>query len=273
MVREKLRIALIQMDCVLKEKEANLEKSAGYINSLDSQVNVVCFPEFFTTGYSLELINDAFFELAETIPGPTTDLLGRKAKEKNLAIIGTIVEKDSSKTGVLYDTTFFIDPDGNLVGIYRKTHLYPLEHRYFRSGNDLPVIDLGGYKVSAAICYDHAFPQIFSILALKGAEVVFIPSVVPVGFEHLLDLRTRARAQDNQIFTAAVNRVGQEGESVYCGHSQVINPRGEVIAIASGDKEEILVTDIDPDLILKERMQEPVLRSMRTDIYRQLCED
>jgi len=271
--REKFRIALIQMDCVLKDKETNLKKSISFINSLDSQVNVVCFPEFFTTGYNLELINDAFFELAETIPGPTTDSLGQQAREKKLAIIGTIVEKDSKKTGVLYDTSFFINSNGNLVGIYRKSHLYPLEHLFFRSGNDLPVIDLGGYKIGSAICYDHAFPQIFTIMALKGAEIVFIPSVVPVGFEYLLNLRTRARAQDNQIFTAAVNRVGQEGELIYCGHSQVVNPRGEVIAEASAVEEEILIADIDLGLILKERMQEPILRSMRPDIYSQLLEE
>ena len=272
MVGEKLRIALIQMDCVLKDKKANLEKTIDFINRLDDQVNVVCFPEFFTTGYSLDLINEAFFDLAETIPGPTTDLLCKMAGEKGLAIVGTIVEKDSIKEGVLYDASFFINSDGNLVGVYRKSHLYPLEHRYFRSGDHLPVIDLGNIRIGAAICYDHAFPQIFTIMALHGAEIVFIPSVIPAGFEYLLELRTRARAQDNQIFVAAVNRVGQEGDAVYCGLSQIVNPRGEVIARASADQEEILIAEIDPELILKERMQEPILRSMRPDIYRQMME-
>ena len=272
MTEKKLNVALIQMNCVLQDKEANLEKANKYIDQLDGKADVVCFPEFFTTGYNLSLIGDDFYKLAETIPGPTTEMMGQQASKYNIASVGTIVEKDIEKKGVLYDTTFFLNADGHLAGKYRKSHLYPAEHRYFRSGNCLPVFDLGGFKAGAAICYDHAFPQIFTILALQGAEIVFIPSVVPVGYEYLLDLRTRARAQDNQIFTVAVNRVGREGEFTYCGQSQVVNPRGEVIAKAAAIEEEILVAELDIGLIIKERIQEPILRSMRPELYRQLVE-
>lgn len=272
MAKKKLRVALIQMDCVIQDKKTNLEKANEYIDQLDGRADVVCFPEFFTTGYNLDLIGDDFFQLAESIPGPTTESMGRQARKYNLAIVGTIVEKDNDIKGVLYDTTFFLDAKGQLVGKYRKSHLYPTEHRYFCSGNSLPVFDLGRFKAGAAVCFDHAFPQLFSILALQGAEIVFIPSVVPVGYEYLLDLRTRARAQDNQFFTVAVNRVGQEGEFTYCGLSQVVNPRGEVIAKAAPTKEEILVAELDLGLILKERMQEPILRSMRPELYCRLVE-
>lgn len=273
MDEKKLNVALIQMDCVLQDKEANLEKANQFINQLDGQADVVCFPEFFTTGYNLDLIGDKFYQLAESVPGPTTALMSQQARKHRLAIVGTMVEKDIEKKGVLYDTTFFLDAEGQLVGKYRKSHLYPTEHRYFRCGNSLPVVDLGRFKAGAAICFDHAFPQIFSILALQGAEIVFIPSVVPKGYEYLLELRTRARAQDNQIFTVAVNRVGREGEVTYCGLSQVVNPRGEVIAKAAPIQEEILMAELDLGLILEERMREPVLRSMRPEFYRQLQYD
>jgi predicted amidohydrolase len=260
------------MDCALQDKKKNLEKANDFIDQIVGEADVVCFPELFTTGYNLDLIGDDFFQLAESIPGPTTEIMGRQAKKHDLAIVGTIVEKDNDREGVLYDSTFFLDSKGELVGKYRKSHLYPTEHRYFRSGNRLPVFDLGGFKAGAAVCFDHAFPQIFSILALQGAEVVFIPSVVPIGYEYLLELRTRARAQDNQIFTVAVNRVGQEGEVTYCGLSHVANPRGEVLAKAASSKEEILVAELDLGLILKERMQEPILRSIRPELYQRLVD-
>jgi predicted amidohydrolase len=272
LVKKKLKVALIQMDCALQDKKTNLEKANESLDQIDGRADVVCFPELFTTGYNLDLIGEDFFQLAESIPGPTTEIMGQQARKYNLAVVGTIVEKDNKRKGVIYNSTFFLDAQGQLVGKYRKSHLYPTEHRYFRSGNRMPVFDLGGFNAGAAICFDHAFPQIFSILALEGAEVVFIPSVIPKGYEYLLELRTRARAQDNQIFTVAVNRVGQEGEVTYCGLSHVANPRGEVIAKASSTEEETLVAELDLGLILEERMQEPNLRCMRPELYHRLVE-
>jgi predicted amidohydrolase len=268
----KIRSALVQMDCIIKNKEGNLSKAFGFLDELEGQADIVCFPELFTTGYNLDLIGDDFYELAEPIPGPTTEWMGQKAREYGLAVVGTIVERDNAREGVLYDTTFLLDAKGQLVGKYRKSHLYPTEHRYFRAGDRLPVFELGGFTVGVAICFEHAFPQVFTILALQGVEVVFIPSAVPVGYEYLLNLRTRARAQDNQLFTVAVNRVGREGDVTYCGLSKVVTPRGEVIAEASQAHEELLVAELDLDLILKERKQEPVLRSLRPELYRPLVE-
>jgi predicted amidohydrolase len=193
--------------------------------------------------------------------------MGRKAKEHGLSILGTIVERGTADDGALYDTTFLVDAEGRLLGKYRKSHLYPAERRYFRAGDRLPVFDLDGVTVGVAICFEHAFPQIFATLALQGAQVVFIPSAVPAGYEYLLTLRTRARAQDNQIFTVAVNRVGREGDVRYCGLSQVVSPRGEVIVRASPTEEELLIAELDFTLISKEREQEPVLRNLRPGLY------
>jgi predicted amidohydrolase len=258
------------MDSILKDKEANLQKATVSVAQLAGRADIVCFPEFFTTGYSLDLIGDTYYDLAETIPGPTTEQMGQTAREHGLAILGNIVERDSVTEGVLYDTTFLLDAEGQLVGTYRKSHLYPTEHRYFRAGNQLPVFNWHGLTLGMATCYDHAFPQIFNILALQGAQVVFIPSAVPVDYEYLLNLRTRARAQDNQYFTVAINRVGREGDVTYCGLSKVVNPRGEVLAEASHAEEELLVAELDLSLILRERKQEPVLRSRRPELYHPL---
>lgn len=264
MRKNRIEVAAIQMGCIIKDKERNLSKAITFLEELKGKADIACFPELFTTGYNLELIGNDFHSLAEPIPGETTGLLSRKAKELEMALLGTIVEREGE---ALYDTTFIIDKQGELVGKHRKSHLYPKEHRFFKAGEGLRVFELDGIEVGVAICFEHAFPQIFTTLALKGAQVIFIPSAVPVGYEYLLRLRTRARAQDNQLFVVAVNRVGQEEAISYCGRSLVVNPRGEVIAEASPEKEEILTAELDLDLIRKERKQEPVLQNLRPELY------
>ncbi len=265
MSRDKLTVGAIQMDCRAGDKGDNLSKALDFLDELKGKADIACFPELFTTGYSLELVGDAFPKLAETIPGSTTEVMARKAKELGLAILGTIVEQEK---GRLYDTAFIIDHQGELIGKYRKSHLYPKEHRYFSAGEELAVFPLGGIKIGAAICFEHAFPSIFTTLALQGAQAVFIPSAVPVGYEYLLKLRTRARAQDNQFFVVAVNRVGREREVSYCGRSLAANPKGEVIAEASPKKEEVLTVELDLAHIAREREQEPVLSNLRPELYR-----
>jgi len=266
--KEKIRLAIIQMDCEIKNKKKNINHALNLLEEVKPGTDIACFPEFFTTGYNLNLIGEKYYDLAETIPGSTTDILGKRAREKGLAVVGNIAEKDGLREGVLYDTAFIIDKEGKLAGKYRKYYLYPAEHYYFRAGSEFPVVDIGIAKAGMAICYDHAFSELFRVLALKGAEIVFIPSAIPVGYEYLLNLRTRARAQDNQFFIVAVNRVGREDQLRYCGLSKIAGPKGEVIAEASPDKEEIIYSDIDFNQIIAERRQEPVLRSLRSEIYR-----
>lgn len=265
MSKDKITVGAVQMDCITRDKEKNLSKALNYLDKLGGKADIACFPELFTTGYNLDLISGDLHKLAEPIPGETTDLLGHRAAKLRLAILGTIIEQEGK---TLYDTTFIIDKHGKLIGKYRKSHLYPKEHQYFKAGGELPIFQLDGIKVGVAVCFEHAFPQIFTTLALKGAQVIFIPSAVPVGYDYLLDLRTRARAQDNQLFVVAVNRVGREEGVKYCGRSLVVNPRGEVIGEASAEREEILAVEIDLGLISKEREQEPVLPNLRPELYK-----
>lgn len=267
MTDEQVQIGLIQMDCKLGDKQHNRVHALELLEALPRGTRIACLPEFFSTGYHLDLIGEDFYQLAEPIPGPTTEALAVIASDREMVVLGNIPERDARQEGVLYDTTFVLDEKGALVGRYRKTHLYPEEHRYFRAGEELPVYDLGFVHLGTATCFDHAFPEIFSTLAVRGAQIVFIPSAVPVNYEYLLDLRTRARAQDNQIWAAAVNRVGTEEDVTYCGLSKVVNPRGEVVAEASSDQEEVLVAQVDFGAILRERQQEPVLRARRPGLY------
>lgn len=271
----RVAVGLIQMNCQLGDKQANLSQAETLLSQIGGQADVGCLPELFNTGYNLEALGNDLFDLAELVPagpddaaGTTVARLRTLAANLNIALIAGLVERDPLATGLLYDSVVLIDRRGQVAGRYRKSHLYPAEHRFFRSGNVLPVFELDGLRVGLAVCFEAAFPPIFSTLALSGAQVVFNPSAVPVGYAHLQDLRTRARAQDNQFFVAAVNHAGAEGDVTYCGQSQTANPRGEVLATAPANQPAAVVTELDLTLIRGQRLQEPILRGFRPELYR-----
>lgn len=264
----RLHIAAIQMNCVLGDTAANLEQATRLLEGVAPQADIACLPEFFNVGYNLDALDESLFDLAEVVPGgKTTDWLMRTARRLEMAIAAGLVEAVPGIIGLLYDTVVLVNRQGELVGRYRKSHLYPAEHRFFRPGDDLPVFGLDGLRVGVATCFEAAFPPIFNTLAMQGAQVIFNPSAVPVGYGYLQDLRTRARAQDNQLFVVAANHVGDEGGITYCGRSQVANPRGEVIALASDSAPESIVAELDLALIREQRLQEPIFRGFRPDLY------
>ena len=265
--RERIAVGLVQMRCELGNKAANLERAEHLLAELAGRAGIACLPEMFEVGYDLEGVGSALFELAEPVPGPVTEHLARLARRLRLAIVAGVAERDPDLEGLLYDTAVLLDSRGELVGRYRKAHLHPSEHGFFRPGSELPVFALAGLRIGIAVCFEHAFPQIFTTLARRGAELVVNPSAVPVGFGHLQDLRTRARAQDNQIFVAAINHVGKEGAVTYCGRSQVADPRGEVVAMAPDAAPAAVVAELDLELIRQQRRQEPVFRALRPELY------
>jgi predicted amidohydrolase len=264
---ERIAVGLVQMRCEAGDKAANLDRAEHLLAELAGRVGLACLPEMFEVGYDLKGLGAALFELAEPVPGPITEHLARRARQLRLAIVAGVAERDPDIEGLLYDTTVLLDQNGELVGRYRKSHLHPSEHGFFRPGNELPVFTLAGLRIGIAICFEHAFPQIFTTLARRGAELVLNPSAVPVGFSHLQDLRTRARAQDNQIFVAAVNHVGKEGGVTYCGRSQVADPRGAVVAMAPDATPAAVVAELRLELIGQQRRQEPVFRTLRPELY------
>lgn len=271
---ETVRVAAIQMNCRLADVAANLAQAETLLAQVAGQADIACLPELFTTGYNLDELGEALFELAEPVPatpgdaaGPTIGRLCQLAAQLDLAIIAGLAERDPLVTGLLYDSVVLINRRGQLSGRYRKSHLYPAEHRVFRPGQTLPVFELDGWRVGLAICFEAAFPPIFSTLALQGAQIVFNPSAVPVGYGYLQDVRTQARAQDNQIFVMAVNHVGAEGQVIYCGQSQIADPRGDVLAVAAADQPDAIVAELDLDLIRDQRLQEPILRGFLPGLY------
>lgn len=258
------RVAIEQTSPVPGAVDRNLADAEARIAALSGRADVVVFPELFTTGYRREGMDHA--ALAESIPdGPSVQRLARAARAADVAIAGSILEIDQ---GVIYDTSVLVGRDGTLRATYRKTHLYPAEMAYFGAGDELVVATLEAeLTVGLAICFEHAFPEIFTTLALGGARLILISSAVPVGFEYLLDLRTRARAQDNQVFVASANLVGFDGENRWCGRSAIVDPRGTVIAEANGTDAMGIFVGLDMALVDQERRQEESLIHRRVDLY------
>lgn len=281
------------MNSRLGDRETNLARAEELLRRVAGEAELACLPELFDIGYDFPFLAERAYDLAETLPvavagtepetvperpraadaegaasGSTIGRLRALASELELGIVTCVVERDPDVAGLLYDTAVLIDRNGDLRGKYRKSHLYPKEHQLFRPGDALPVFELDGLRVGIAICYELAFPQLAATLALQGAELILNPSAVPVGYGHLQEVRTRARAQDNQLFLVAVNHVGREGEALYCGESQVADPRGETLARASEEEPEAIVAELDLDLVLDQRRQEPVFRGSRPELYR-----
>jgi predicted amidohydrolase len=258
------RVAVEQTAPRLAAVDSNVAEAVRRIDGLADRADLVVFPELFTTGYQRLGMDHA--RLAEPIPdGPTVQRLATAARRARVAVVGTMLERAGD---AIYDTAVLIERDGNLRARYRKTHLYPAERACFQAGDELVVAASDtGLRVGIAICFEHAFPELFTTLALAGATLIVIPSAVPVGFEYLLDLRTRARAQDNQVFVAASNLVGFDGHNKWCGRSAIVDPRGHVIAQAGATEAMEIIAELDLTAIDAERQQEQSLAYRRPDLY------
>jgi N-carbamoylputrescine amidase len=239
---------------------------------------IICFQELFYGPY-FGIVEDAkYYEYAETIPGPTVERFQALAKELSLVIVLPIYEE--AMPGVYYNTAVVIDADGTNLGSYRKHHIPNLdrfwEKFYFRPGNlGYPVFDTAVGKVGVYICYDRHFPEGWRELGLNGAEIVFNPSATKPGLSNRLwELEQPAAAAANQYFIGANNRVGTESgefgdEAVtFYGSSYFVDPRGNYVGeIASTDKSEIVIRDIDLDTIREVRNNWQFYRDRRPDSY------
>ena len=197
------------------------------------------------------------------------------AKELQIALIVPVYEVEQE--GVFYNTAAVIQKDGTYIGKYRKTHIPHVapgfwEKFYFRPGNlGYPVFDLGLAKIGVYICYDRHFPEGARCLGLNGAEIVFNPSATVAGLsEYLWKLEQPAHAAANGYFIAAINRVGTEAPwniGEFYGSSYFANPRGQIIAQASRDKDEVLAADLNLDEIAEVRRTWQFFRDRRPDMY------
>ena len=250
---------MLQMAAPPGDLAANVDRLAELVRKHAGEGELVVAPELVTSGYDLEVLARRGKELAEPLDGPIAARMSELATQTGATLVLGLLERDGD---VLYDTVVTVAPDGHVTP-YRKSHLYPTESALFAAGTELVVAPTPAGRLGMMICFEHAFPDVATTLALRGAQILVIPSAVPVGYEHLLTLRTRARAQDNQVFAVGCNLVGNG----FCGRSLVADPRGDVLAEA-GTEETVLRVTLDLAAIDRERKREPALRLRQPDLYR-----
>ena len=259
-------------------KEAIIQKHIPFIEDAGKQgVQILCLQEIFTTPYFCPGQDAKWYASAETIPGPTIERMQQYAKKYQMVMVIPIFEKE--RAGMLYNTAAVIDADGKYMGKYRKTHIPHTsgfwEKFFFRPGNlGYPVFETAYAKVGVYICYDRHFPEGARALGLNGAEIVYNPSATVKGLsQYLWKLEQPAHAVANGYFMGCINRVGIEkpwnlGE--FYGSSYFVDPRGQIVAIASEDNDELLVTEIDLEMIEEVRATWQFFRDRRPEAYKDL---
>jgi beta-ureidopropionase len=261
-------------------KKAMIDRHLVYIEqAAQAGAEICCLQEIFYGPYFCAEQTTRWYDFTEQIPdGPTVKLMQDVARRHHMAIIVPIYEVEQE--GLYYNTAAVIDSAGRYLGKYRKTHIPHVapgfwEKFYFRPGNlGYPVFDLGPVKIGVYICYDRHFPEGARALGLNGAEIVFNPSATVAGLsEHLWKLEQPAHAVANGYFVGAINRVGVEAPwniGEFYGSSYFCNPRGQIIAQAARDKDEVLTADLDLDQIGEVRKTWQFFRDRRPDMYEAL---
>ncbi|HLJ44031.1 MAG TPA: carbon-nitrogen hydrolase [Candidatus Binataceae bacterium] len=275
-----LRIALVQMSCET-EPRRNLEKALARIEEAAARgAKVICLQELFRSRYFCQSEEARNFDLAEPIPGPSSEALSAAAAAHKVVVVGSLFERRTE--GIYHNTAVVLDADGRLAGRYRKMHIpddpHYYEKFYFTPGD----LDFTAHRtvhatVGALVCWDQWFPEAARLVALAGAQIVFYPTAI--GWERgevetvrrrqlqAWETVQRGHAIANGMFVAVVNRVGSEDSLEFWGNSFVADPFGEVIARAGASAEEILIADCDLSLIEETRRNWPFLRDRRIDAY------
>lgn len=279
-------IALVQMS-IPENPDESLAKADDFVRRAARQgADVVCLPELFRTPYFCQTEDPVAFNLAEPVPGPTTQYLAGTARDEGVVILASVFEKRGP--GLHHNTLAVLDASGELAGLYRKMHIPDdpgyFEKYYFAPGDTgFKVFDTRFGRIGALICWDQWYPEAARLCALQGAMVLFYPTAIgwhpdeklEHGKEQLDAWVTvqRGHAIANGLYVAAVNRVGHElpedgGAGLdFWGNSFVAGPMGEILCLGRADGEEILLAEIDPRRVETVRRHWPFLRDRRIDAY------
>ena len=279
-----VRCGLIQARNVLgpeagldKVKKAMIDKHVKLIAAAAKKgAKILCLQEIFYGPYFCAEQETRWYQFTEQVPdGPTVKLMQKLAKKHKMVIIVPIYEVEQS--GIYYNTAAVIDADGKYLGKYRKNHIPHTkpgfwEKFYFKPGNlGYPVFETAYAKVGVYICYDRHFPEGARALGLAGAEIVFNPSATVAGLsEYLWKLEQPAHAVANGYFIGAINRVGHEAPwhiGEFYGQSYFCDPRGQILAEASRDRDAVVVADLNLDMIDQVRSTWQFYRDRRPETY------
>ncbi|PYP84128.1 MAG: acyltransferase [Blastocatellia bacterium AA13] len=286
MQSEPFKAGLIQM-AVSSSPDENLERATVFVRQAAALgVQVACLPELFRSRYFCQVEDASLFDLAEQVPGPTTEALGKVAKDCGIAIVAPIFERRAR--GLYHNSIVMLASDGQIAGLYRKMHIPDdpayYEKFYFTPGDlGFRAFDTSFGKIGTLICWDQWYPEAARLTALQGADVIFYPTAIgwhphekdQFGAAQREAWKTiqKSHAIANGVYVAAVNRIGHERHAPdaagieFWGSSFICDPFGVVIAEASVDREEVLMAEIDPGRIEDVRRNWPFLRDRRVDSY------
>ncbi len=272
-------VGLIQAACS-EDLDRNLEDACRGIREAAGQgAQIICLQELFRSLYFCQIEDAKLFDLAETIPGPSTEVLSRLARELRVVIIAPLFEKRTE--GIYHNTAVVIDADGTLAGTYRKMHIpddpYFYEKFYFTPGDTgFRCFSTRYGRVGVLICWDQWFPEAARLTALQGAQFLFYPTAIGFqdadaehGDDQIAAWETiqKAHAIANGIFVAVPNRVGREKALQFWGRSFVCSPFGEILARADAAGPQVLTVECDLQDIETTRRHWPFLRDRRVDAY------
>lgn len=270
-MKDKFTVALCQMH-VVEDKGQNVTHALDMIKKAAQKADIAILPEMWNCPYQTELFPLYAEEMENS---PTLDAISKAASNEEVYILaGSIPEKHEDK---IYNSSFFFDPEGEVIGVHRKVHLFDIdvadaisfkESLTLTAGDEVTVVDTELGKIGICICYDIRFPELSRLMALEGAELIIVPGAfnMTTGPAHWKSL-IKVRAVDNQVYVAATSPARDEEASyVAYGHSMVADPWGKVIKEA-GSGEEIIYANIDLSIIQKVRAELPLLENRRTDIY------
>ena len=267
-MKEKFKIALAQITCKRADKKENLKKIENFVEKAKNQsADLVVFPELSLTGY---VVRDQIYELAETIPGPSTQAIEKIAEKTQTYIVFGIPELSEKTQATIYNTAVLVGPKG-YIGKYRKmylpTHSVFEEKRYFRPGYQAAAFDTEIGKIGLIICYDIFFPEVSRLTRLKGAQLIVCISASPAVRKTFFEILTAARAIENTAFLAYVNLVGIENGLQFWGGSRLIAPNGKVLVKAKYDEEDLVMCDVNYSDIKPIETFVPTLKDLRPELF------
>ncbi len=270
-MKEKIKLALAQMSSKRENKKENLKKIEDLTVKAKAQgADLVVFPELALTGY---VVRDQIYELAETIPGPSTQRIEEVAKKTGMHIIFGMPEVSEKTKATIYNTAVFIGPKG-FIGKYRKmylpTHSVFEEKRYFRPGYQAAAFETPLGRIGLCICYDLFFPEVTRLTRLKGAQLIVAISASPAVRRSYFEIITAARALENTAFLAYVNLVGVQDGLQFWGGSRLVSPTGDVVVKAKYDEEDFVICEVNYNDLRATETFIPTLRDLRPELFEEL---
>jgi predicted amidohydrolase len=272
-MKGKIKLALAQISSKREDKEANLQKIEKLTCEAKEQgADLAIFPELCLSGY---VVRDQFYELAETIPGPTVEKVEALAKETGMHIIFGMPELSEKTHATVFNTAVFIGPKG-LIGKYRKmylpTHSIFEEKRYFRPGYETAAFQTDLGNIGLCICYDLFFPEVLRLIRLKGAQLIVCISASPAVRRSYFETLACARALENTAYLAYVNLAGVQDGLQFWGGSRLVSPNGDVLAKAKYDEEDFVQCEVDYSELRTAETFIPTLRDLRPELFDKLKE-